>query len=305
MERRPDRGARRVPDGARVAPVGPDRLAHPPRGLGRRARSRATRSGSSSTTARTTSSCGAARGTRCSRWPRTCRTSSRARSRSRSTTSSTTPSRASTSWTRTSRADGRPASSATPRSRKALWLLLFPFFQLTRPPRLKEISLFDGWVFVNIVVQVAYDAAVLFLLGPKALLFLGAAFFFSVGLHPLGARWIQEHYLVHGTNQETSSYYGFAERPGAQRRVPQRAPRLPVGAVAPPAARPESRAGGLRHARVAPVVDEAPPQVPLRPRISLWSRVVRAEPGRGSGRPRGSDGQRAGDAGRSLSVRSS
>ena len=33
------------------------------------------------------------------------------------------------------------------------------------------------------------------------------SFFFSVGLHPLGARWIQEHYLVH-ENQETSSYYG-------------------------------------------------------------------------------------------------
>jgi sphingolipid delta-4 desaturase len=34
-----------------------------------------------------------------------------------------------------------------------------------------------------------------------------ASFFFSVGLHPLGARWIQEHYLTHG-EQETYSYYG-------------------------------------------------------------------------------------------------
>jgi sphingolipid 4-desaturase/C4-monooxygenase len=92
---------------------------------------------------------------------------------------------------------------------KALWLFLFPFFQLTRPPRLKQIAFFDGWVLVNIVVQVAYDAAVIFLLGPKALLFLLGAFFFSIGLHPVGARWIQEHYLVHGTNQETSSYYGI------------------------------------------------------------------------------------------------
>ena len=96
---------------------------------------------------------------------------------------------------------------------KALWLLFFPFFQLSRPPRLKEISLFDGWVVVNILVQLAYDAAVFFFLGPKALLFLAAAFFFSVGLHPLGARWIQEHYLVHGTDQETSSYYGFLNVP--------------------------------------------------------------------------------------------
>jgi sphingolipid delta-4 desaturase len=31
--------------------------------------------------------------------------------------------------------------------------------------------------------------------------------FFSVGLHPLGARWIQEHYLS-APPQETYSYYG-------------------------------------------------------------------------------------------------
>ena len=34
------------------------------------------------------------------------------------------------------------------------------------------------------------------------------SFFFSVGLHPLGARWIQEHYLTHNEEQETYSYYG-------------------------------------------------------------------------------------------------
>jgi len=90
---------------------------------------------------------------------------------------------------------------------KALWLLFFPFFQLTRPPRLKEIVLFDRWVFVNIAAQLVYDVALYVLLGPKAILFLAVSFFFSVGLHPLGARWIQEHYLVNG-DQETSSYYG-------------------------------------------------------------------------------------------------
>jgi len=90
---------------------------------------------------------------------------------------------------------------------KALWLLFFPFFQVTRPLRLKEITLFGPWVFFNIGVQLAYDAAVWALLGPKALLYLAVSFFFSVGLHPLGARWIQEHFLVFG-DQETSSYYG-------------------------------------------------------------------------------------------------
>ncbi len=95
---------------------------------------------------------------------------------------------------------------------KALWLLLFPVFQVTRPLRLKEIRLFDGWVLANIAAQVGYDALVLLFLGPKALLFLGASFFFSVGLHPLGARWIQEHYLVNG-EQETTSYYGVLNVP--------------------------------------------------------------------------------------------
>jgi sphingolipid 4-desaturase/C4-monooxygenase len=90
---------------------------------------------------------------------------------------------------------------------KALWLLLFPVFQVTRPPRLKEIRMFDRWIVLNIVVQLAFDAAVYLYAGPGALLYLAASFFFSVGLHPLGARWIQEHYLV-APPQETYSYYG-------------------------------------------------------------------------------------------------
>jgi len=34
------------------------------------------------------------------------------------------------------------------------------------------------------------------------------SFCFSIGLHPLGARWIQEHYLTRNEEQETFSYYG-------------------------------------------------------------------------------------------------
>ena len=32
--------------------------------------------------------------------------------------------------------------------------------------------------------------------------------FFALGLHPLGGRWIQEHYYIMGKPQETYSYYG-------------------------------------------------------------------------------------------------
>ncbi len=90
---------------------------------------------------------------------------------------------------------------------KALWLMLFPIFQVTRPPRLREIPMFDRWIVLNIVLQAAFDFAVYWFLGPKALAYMGISFFFSVGLHPLGARWIQEHYLV-APPQETYSYYG-------------------------------------------------------------------------------------------------
>ncbi len=90
---------------------------------------------------------------------------------------------------------------------KAIWLLLFPIFQLTRPPRLKEIEFNSIWVWIDIAVVVAFDVALFYFFGWTSLLYLLASFFFSVGLHPLGGRWIQEHFLVAGP-QETYSYYG-------------------------------------------------------------------------------------------------
>jgi len=90
---------------------------------------------------------------------------------------------------------------------KALWLLFFPLFQITRTARTKEIALVDRWVVGNWVTQITCNALVYYLAGPRALVYLIASFFFSVGLHPLGARWIQEHFLTHG-DQETHSYYG-------------------------------------------------------------------------------------------------
>lgn len=90
---------------------------------------------------------------------------------------------------------------------KIIWLLFYPIFQLFRISRLKEIKPFDKWVAANFAVQVIFMVGMWFLFGPKAFVFLLASFFFSIGLHPLGARWIQEHYLTYG-EQETYSYYG-------------------------------------------------------------------------------------------------
>jgi sphingolipid delta-4 desaturase len=92
---------------------------------------------------------------------------------------------------------------------KALWLLFFPVFQALRPPRLREIRFINGWTLLNWVVVFGFDAGVLLLMGPTAFLYLALSFFFSIGLHPLGARWIQEHYLT-APPQETYSYYGPA-----------------------------------------------------------------------------------------------
>ena len=95
--------------------------------------------------------------------------------------------------------------------RKALWLVLFPVFQVVRTFRLTRIPIFDASVVANIGFQLAFDGAVLYLLGGKAFVYLLVSMLASVGFHPLGARWIQKHYVTQGT-QETYSYYGAGNR---------------------------------------------------------------------------------------------
>ena len=63
-------------------------------------------------------------------------------------------------------------------------------------------------MITNWIVQIVFNVAIYIFLGPKAFLYLLCSFLFSVGFHPLGARWIQEHYLVLSKEQETYSYYG-------------------------------------------------------------------------------------------------
>src|SRR2546423_1248531 len=46
---------------------------------------------------------------------------------------------------------------------KALWLLFFPFFQLTRPPRLRAITMWSGWTAVNVLCAAAYDIGIVYL----------------------------------------------------------------------------------------------------------------------------------------------
>jgi len=91
---------------------------------------------------------------------------------------------------------------------KALWLLFFPFFQFFRLSRLKELKSVDAWVVTNFMVQVVFIGLMYYFFGWHGIVYLLLSFSFSVGLHPLGARWVQEHYLTHNGEQETYSYYG-------------------------------------------------------------------------------------------------
>jgi sphingolipid delta-4 desaturase len=92
-------------------------------------------------------------------------------------------------------------------SGKILWELFFPVFQALRPPRLKEIEFTNKWTLINWIVVFGFDILLVYFFGWTPIIYFLASLFFSVGLHPLGARWIQEHYLTYPP-QETYSYYG-------------------------------------------------------------------------------------------------
>ncbi len=95
--------------------------------------------------------------------------------------------------------------------KKALWLLLLPLFQLTRPARVKGVLVVNRWSLVNVCAALAFDSAIVMAFGWNALLYLGASWIFSIGLHPLAGRWIQEHFTLDPA-QETASYYGPLNR---------------------------------------------------------------------------------------------
>lgn len=97
---------------------------------------------------------------------------------------------------------------------KLTWQLLFPFFQAFRTARFSrknKIRFLNGWVLLNMAVQLVFLFLLLRFWGWSSFFYLLASLFFSIGAHPLGARWIQEHFVVRGA-QETYSYYGPMNR---------------------------------------------------------------------------------------------
>ncbi len=94
--------------------------------------------------------------------------------------------------------------------RKIIWFTFFSLIEgLVRPLRVRRVFLLDRWGALNLAATVGAAGAVFYFWGFGAFAYLLLSTFFSVGLHPVGGRWIQEHYIVK-PNQETYSYYGPA-----------------------------------------------------------------------------------------------
>jgi len=93
--------------------------------------------------------------------------------------------------------------------RKTIWLLFFFAIEgIVRPFRLKKkIRVIDAWSIANTLAMAAAATGVVLLAGWTGLLYLLLSTCFGVGLHPVGARWIQEHFVMR-VGQETYSYYG-------------------------------------------------------------------------------------------------
>ena len=103
--------------------------------------------------------------------------------------------------------EARLIGNSTPA--KALWLLFFPIWQSFRPLHMQPPEFLQRAMVINFLIQAAFVALVVQFVGAPAVWYLLASLFFSLGLHPYGARWIQEHYTL-TPEQETYSYYGPA-----------------------------------------------------------------------------------------------
>lgn len=97
------------------------------------------------------------------------------------------------------------------RLKKATWIAGHAVVQGVRPAQLKNVKLFDAWTWTNVIVQVVAMIALVWFAGAGTLKYLVVSTLFAIGLHPLGGRWVQEHFAL-APGQETYSYYGPLNR---------------------------------------------------------------------------------------------
>ena len=91
--------------------------------------------------------------------------------------------------------------------RKLIWLAVFPFVMMNRSRRLGLVKVPRAWRIVNLFVEAIALAVMIPTLGGKGIAFLGLSLYLGTTLHPLGARWLQDHFVV-VPGQTTNSYYG-------------------------------------------------------------------------------------------------
>jgi len=89
---------------------------------------------------------------------------------------------------------------------KTLWVSCQLFFYALRPLFVKPKPA-GAAEAVNLLTCAAYDAAMFYYAGPKAIVYLLLSTVLGGGLHPIAGHFISEHY-VFKAGQETYSYYG-------------------------------------------------------------------------------------------------
>lgn len=95
--------------------------------------------------------------------------------------------------------------------KKATWLMFFSVSQMMRPNKNKKVEFWDFWIIFNLGLVFSVELVLLYFFGLKFVAYLILSTFFALGLHPVGGRWIQEHYTTK-KDQETYSYYGPLNR---------------------------------------------------------------------------------------------
>jgi len=106
--------------------------------------------------------------------------------------------------------EGRVLSGRLRAPLKLLWVMgqgfayaLRPLFVHPKRPSLAEVA--------NLVLQLAFNALILYFWGGKALAYLPISSLIVMGLHPVAGHYISEHYVFRA-GQETYSYYGPLNR---------------------------------------------------------------------------------------------
>eukprot|EP00933_Yihiella_yeosuensis_P038199 TRINITY_DN32145_c0_g1_i1.p1 TRINITY_DN32145_c0_g1~~TRINITY_DN32145_c0_g1_i1.p1 ORF type:complete len:330 (+),score=32.25 TRINITY_DN32145_c0_g1_i1:97-1086(+) len=92
--------------------------------------------------------------------------------------------------------------------RKALFMFCQIFAYALRPLLIKpDLVPWGPWMFCNWGIQFAFDGLMVYLFGPKVMLYFLFSTFFAGSIHPTAGHFIAEHYVMEGS-VETYSYYG-------------------------------------------------------------------------------------------------